>query len=40
MHWKSRDDIPGQIAELHGIKEGDYLEFMLIGYGEFKIKKI
>lgn len=32
--------IPSQIAQLHDIKEGDYLEFTPIGYGEFKIKKI
>jgi len=32
--------IPSQIAQLHDIKEGDYLEFTPIGYGEFKIKKV
>ncbi|MEA2055087.1 MAG: AbrB/MazE/SpoVT family DNA-binding domain-containing protein [Candidatus Thermoplasmatota archaeon] len=32
--------IPSQIAQLHDIKEGDYLEFAPIGYGEFKIKKV
>ena len=31
--------IPSQIAELHDIKEGDYMEFEPIGTGEFKIKK-
>jgi len=31
--------IPSQIAQLHDINEGDYLEFTPIGYGEFKIKK-
>ncbi|RLF47517.1 MAG: hypothetical protein DRN29_02325, partial [Thermoplasmata archaeon] len=25
--------IPSQIAELHDIKEGDYMEFEPIGYG-------
>jgi len=29
-----------QIAQLHDIKEGDYLESTPIGYGEFKIKKV
>ncbi len=32
--------IPSQIAELHNIKEGDYMEFEPIGSGEFKIKKM
>lgn len=32
--------IPSQIAELHGIKPGDYMEFEPIGYGEFKLKKV
>ena len=32
--------IPSQIAELHGIKEGDFMEFTPIGTGEFKIKKV
>ena len=32
--------IPSQIAQLHDIREGDYLEFTPIGYGEFKIKKV
>ena len=32
--------IPSQIAELHNIKEGDYMEFKSIGSGEFKIKKV
>ncbi len=32
--------IPCQIAELHDIKEGDYMEFEPIGSGEFKIKKV
>jgi len=31
--------LPSQIAELHGIAEGDYLEFTPIGAGEFRIKK-
>jgi AbrB family looped-hinge helix DNA binding protein len=32
--------IPSQIAELHNIKEGDYMEFTPIGTGEFRIKKV
>ena len=32
--------IPSQIAELHDIKEGDYMEFEPIGYEEFKLKKV
>ena len=32
--------IPRQIAELHGIREGDYMEFEPIGTGEFKIRKV
>ena len=32
--------IPSQIAELHNIHEGDYMEFTPIGSGEFRIKKI
>jgi len=32
--------IPSQIAELHNIKEGDYMEFEPIGTGEFKIRKV
>jgi len=32
--------IPSKIAELHGIHEGDYVEFTPIGTGEFKIKKM
>ena len=32
--------IPKQIAELHNINAGDYIEFEPIGYGEFKIKKV
>ena len=32
--------VPSQIAELHNIKEGDYMEFEPIGTGEFKLKKI
>lgn len=32
--------IPSQIAQLHDIKEGDYMEFEPIGYGEFKLKKV
>ena len=32
--------IPSQIAQLHDINEGDYLEFTPIGYGEFKIRKV
>jgi len=39
MCRKSRDDIPGQIAELHGIKESDYLEFTPIGYERLKSKR-
>ena len=31
--------IPKQIAELHNINIGDYIEFEPIGYGEFKKKK-
>ena len=27
-------------AELHDIKEGDYMEFEPIGTGEFKLKKV
>jgi antitoxin component of MazEF toxin-antitoxin module len=29
--------LPSQIAELHDIHEGDYLEFTFIGTGEFSI---
>ena len=32
--------IPAQIAKMHDIKKGDYMEISPIGYGEFKIKKI
>lgn len=32
--------IPSQIAQLHDINEGDFLEFTPIGSGEFRIKKI
>ena len=32
--------LPSQIAELHGIHEGDYFEFTPIGTGEFRIKKV
>jgi antitoxin component of MazEF toxin-antitoxin module len=32
--------IPSQIAELHDIKEGDYMEFEPIGTGEFRIKRL
>jgi hypothetical protein len=32
--------IPSQIAELHDIKVGDYMEFEPIGSGEFKLKKV
>ena len=31
--------IPSQIAELHDIKEGNFMEFEPIGSGEFRIKK-
>lgn len=32
--------LPSQIAELHSINEGDYVEFTPIGTGEFRIKKV
>jgi len=32
--------IPSQIAQLHDIKKGGYLEFAHIDHGEFKIKKV
>jgi bifunctional DNA-binding transcriptional regulator/antitoxin component of YhaV-PrlF toxin-antitoxin module len=32
--------IPRQIAELHKIKVGDFMEFEPIGRGKFKIKKV
>ncbi len=32
--------IPSQIAELHNIHEGDYMEFEPIGSREFRIKKV
>ena len=32
--------VPSQIAELHGIVEGDMMEFEPIGSGEFRIKKL
>ena len=32
--------LPSQIAELHDIHKGDYLEFTPIGPGEFQIKKV
>jgi len=32
--------LPSQIAELHDICEGDYVEFTPIGTGEFRIKKL
>ena len=32
--------LPSQVAKLHDIKEGDYIEFEPIGFGEFKIKKV
>ncbi len=32
--------IPSQIAEMHNIREGDYMEFTPIGSGEFKLKKV
>ena len=32
--------ISSQIAELHNITEGDYMEFTSIASGEFMIKKI
>ena len=31
--------IPSQIAELHDIKVGDYMEFTPIGSGKFRLKK-
>ena len=31
--------LPSQIAALHGIHEGDYVEFTPIGTGEFRKKK-
>jgi hypothetical protein len=32
--------IPSQIAELHNIIVGDYMEFNPIGNGEYRIKKV
>ena len=32
--------IPKQIAALHDINVGDYIEFEPIGFGEFKIKMV
>jgi len=32
--------IPSQIAALHGIAEGDYVEFTPIGSGELRIRKV
>ncbi len=32
--------IPSQIAQMHNIKEGDYMEFEPIGSGEFRIKNV
>ena len=32
--------IPRQIARMHNIEKGDYMELSPIGTGEFKIKKI
>ena len=32
--------IPSQIAELHNLKVGDYMEFTPIGSGEYRIKKV
>ena len=32
--------MPSQIAELHDIHEGDYVEFTPIGTEEFRIKKV
>jgi len=32
--------IPAQVAAMHGIHEGDRLEFTPIGTGEFRIKKV
>ena len=32
--------IPSQIAKAHDIKEGDELEIIPLGMGEFKIRKI
>ena len=32
--------LPAQIAKMHDISLGDYMEISLIGTGEFKIKKV
>lgn len=32
--------IPSQLAKAHDIKDGDEIEIMPIGLGEFKIKKV
>jgi len=32
--------LPSQVAKLHNINRGDYIEISPIGTGEFKIKKI
>ena len=32
--------LPAQVAKMHNIKKGDYMEISPIGSGEFKIKKI
>ncbi len=32
--------IPSQIAMAHDIKDGDFLEIIPTGVGEFKIKKV
>ena len=32
--------LPSQVAKLHNINKGDYIEILPIGTGEFKIKKI
>ncbi len=32
--------IPAQIARMHDIEKGDWMEISPIGYGEFKIRKV
>ncbi len=32
--------IPSQIAKMHDIEKGNYMEISPIGYGEFKIRKV
>ena len=32
--------ILSQIAKMHDIEKGDYIEISPIGYGEFKLRKI